>query len=73
MNNTSFFKTYTNYEILKYQFENGIKTNKSYMSMNFNFSHYSEKHNINEFEFNCCECHETYPAEELTFNNGKNP
>lgn len=72
MNNKSFFNVYTEYEILKYQFENGFKANKSYMSMNINYSHYSDKrHNINEFEFNCCECHETYPAEELTFNNGK--
>ena len=49
MNNKSFFKIYTDYEILKYQFENGIKTNKSYMLTNFDYSHYREKHNINEY------------------------
>jgi hypothetical protein len=71
MNNTSFFKTYTNYEILKYQFENGFNANKSYISGNYNYSPYSERQTIDDFEFNCCECHETYPVSELTFNNGK--
>lgn len=71
MNNKSFFKVYSEYEILKYQFENGIKTDKSYMSMGFNFSHYKNNHRIDEFEFKCCECDEVYQATELTFNNGK--
>ena len=71
MNNTSFFKTYTTYEILKYQFENGFNTNKSYISGSYNYSPYSERQTIDDFEFNCCECHETYPVTELTFNNGK--
>jgi hypothetical protein len=42
------------------------------MTMNYNnYCNYKEQHYIDEFEFNCCECHETYPATELTFNNGK--
>ena len=64
--NKSFLKRYNEYEVLKYQFENGFNTEKS--SICYNSSYYGGEY---RYRFHCCECGETNDIDQLQFMNQK--